>query len=72
MLQFESVSAALKGRHLIHVLAGGLRFGEDPADHFKAGDSLYLLPGNNLTWDIVAGTRLLVSRCDLSIAQGSN
>lgn len=55
------------GRHIIHVLQGGVWFTNDPTNHFKAGESLYLLPDGNLTWEIEAGTRLLVSSCDLPL-----
>lgn len=61
------------GRHLITVLSGSVSFtgasGPDfgPAfgPDFGPGDSLYLLPGSALTWDVAAGTRLLIAACDL-------
>lgn len=61
-------AAPQNGRQLINVLEGGVSFKDDPSLHFKAGDSLYLRPDNNLSWDIQDGTRLLVSRCDLPVS----
>lgn len=58
--------APQRGRHLVHVLDGDVRLGDDPDHHYTKGGNFYLLPNNDLTWTVQAGTRLLVSYCDLS------
>lgn len=67
-VQKQRGQAPNTGRHIIHVLEGGLWFSNDPGNHFKQGESLYLLPDHTLMWEVQAGTRLLVSHCDLPLS----
>lgn len=53
------------GRQLIYVLHGDVTFYDEPASHFVEGESLYLHPDHSLTWNVAAGTRLLISTCHL-------
>jgi uncharacterized cupin superfamily protein len=59
-------AAPAPGRHLVHVLNGEVTFSDHADSHFSQGASFYLSPGHDLTWNIAAGTRLLISVCDLA------
>jgi uncharacterized cupin superfamily protein len=60
-----SARAPSTGRYLVYVLEGEVSFSTEPDGIFGDKNSFYLMPDHDLSWNIKAGTRLLVSECHL-------